>query len=197
MDTGRQLYCVKCNAGVPGLNDPTCPTCGKVRPADGWPSDPRLGAMVVGGQYRVVRRLGSGGFGVVYEVETALGGLRRAMKVLKQGWSDDGDISTRFVNEATILDRLSHPNIARCYTVGRLDDTREPYILMELVEGESIASLVWPRGAKEPRLVAPVLAARIGAQIASALTAAHQASLLHRDLKPENVLLCGGDQVVP
>lgn len=184
MTTTSERFCPNCNARL-GLDEPgACASCGRSRPPVGWPSDALLGQLVAGGQLRVQRRLGAGGFGVVYEVETVLGGLVRAMKVLSAHWLSSTDILERFVNEAVILDRLDHRHVARCHAIGRLENAGEPYMLLERVRGEKLSSLVRAAGS-----FAPERAMRVARQIATALGAAHGLNLLHRDLSPDNVLV--------
>ncbi len=150
--------------------------------------DPRIGQRVAGDQYRVLGRLGAGGFGVVYEVETAVGGLRRALKVLAARWITDERIRKGFVREAQVLEQVNHPNVARCYAAGHLGDDGELYLLLELIRGEGLRSLLTDSdGAMKP--LEPRRAVRLAKQIASALDAAHRAGVLHRDLKPDNVLV--------
>src|SRR5688572_27448121 len=111
MTPATVYYCNKCNSDIRDAEQAFCAACGMSKLPLGWPADRLLGRQVVGGQYRVCRRLGAGGFGVVYEIETVLGRLRRAMKVLYPQWSVNPEIQKRFINEAIILDRLNHPNI--------------------------------------------------------------------------------------
>jgi hemoglobin-like flavoprotein/tRNA A-37 threonylcarbamoyl transferase component Bud32 len=150
--------------------------------------DPRLGTLVAGGQYRVLQRLGQGGFGTVYLVETVVGGLRRALKVLHREWVADEAATRRFVNEALVLEQLNHPNIARCYAAGTLAEGDAPYLLLEFVDGVSLAGLLTaPEGQLAP--LPPLRAVRLAKQIASGLVAVHGQQLLHRDLTPQNVLV--------
>jgi hypothetical protein len=124
-------YCSKCQSLIPDLATPNCEQCGSKRPLVGWPEDPWVGKKVAGGQYRVLRRLGSGGFGVVYEVETLVGGLKRALKVLMEHWVMDEKVRHRFVNEAMVLEQINHPNVARCFSAGIMDDGAGLYLLFE------------------------------------------------------------------
>ncbi len=174
-------YCHECNEDLADDAHQFCGVCGATRPDAGWLNDTLVGTIVAGGQYKVRRRIGSGGFGIVYEVETVLGGLVRAMKVLGARWCRHEDVRRRFVNEAVVLDRLDHPNIARCYAVGTLEGTGQPFILMELIPGRDLTLAGAPL---EPRRVV-----ELGRQLALAIASAHSLRLLHRDLKPENILL--------
>ncbi len=179
-------FCYSCLAPMDALGDAHCPQCGLPRPSHGWPRDARLGTLVAGGQYRVLRRLGAGGFGVVYLVETVVGGLRRALKVLHTEWASDPAARDRFVNEALIVEQVNHPNVARCYAAGALDDDAL-YLLMELVEGIPLTALVEAGPARGP--LAPARAVRLAKQVASGLVAAHATRVLHRDLTPQNILV--------
>jgi hemoglobin-like flavoprotein/Ran GTPase-activating protein (RanGAP) involved in mRNA processing and transport len=142
--------------------------------------DARIGQLVAGQQYRVLRRIGAGGFGIVYEVETTVGALRRALKVLDARWVKDDEARARFINEALVLEEVHHPNVARCYAAGQLEDG-SPYLLFELIEGVELGSLETP--------LDPQRAVRLAKQIAAGIRAAHENGVLHRDLKPENILV--------
>ena len=179
-------YCHRCNATLDDDLTLSCPECASDPPAHGWPRDARLGRLVAGGQYRVLRRLGAGGFGSVYLVETVVGGLRRALKVLNAEWAADEEMRERFVNEALVLEQVNHPNVARCYAAGTLDDERALYLLLELVEGVPLGALVGPG-----RPVGPARAVNLAKQVASGLLVAHANGVLHRDLKPANILVVG------
>lgn len=178
-------FCGECSASIVDGTSSACPWCGSERTAEVWPEDRRLGEIVVGGQYRVLRRLGAGGFGVVYEVETVVGGLRRALKVLDPRWAGDEDVKARFINEALVLEEINHPNVARCYAVGTLD-SGEPYLLLELISGRSLKAIL---GSEHGTGFETRRAVRLAKQIAAGLVAAHGKGVLHRDLKPENVLV--------
>ncbi|MDH4067040.1 MAG: serine/threonine protein kinase, partial [Acidobacteriota bacterium] len=180
-------FCTGCLA-VLATDDTTCATCQAERPVLGWPRDRRLGATLAGGQYRAIRRLGRGGFGTVYLVESVVGGLRRALKVLHTEWASDPTMRDRFVHEAIVLEQIHHPNVARCYGVGTLDDECDLYLAIEYVEGPSIARAMGTDTASAAPMEV-TRAVRIARQVAAGLAAAHAVHVLHRDLKPENVLL--------
>jgi serine/threonine protein kinase/hemoglobin-like flavoprotein/Ran GTPase-activating protein (RanGAP) involved in mRNA processing and transport len=179
-----RTYCLKCQKTIPDASQEACGNCGQQIPGRGWPVDPLLGRTVAGGQYRVVCRLGSGGFGVVYEITTVVGGLRRALKVLREDWAQDQSIRERFINEAVTLERINHPNVARCFAAGTLDESGELYLLFELIDGVPLSELVDDGGK-----LTPLRAVRIARQVGSGLVAAHAKQVLHRDLKPANVMI--------
>jgi serine/threonine-protein kinase len=164
-------YCPACNHVTEG-GTPRCGSCAASRPDGGWPLDPRLQTIVAGGQYRVLRRLGAGGFGTVYEVETLVGGLRRALKVLHPERAQDARTRERFINVAIVLEQLNHPNVARCYAAGVLDGGHALYLLLELIDGVPLSSLL-EHADGTPAPFDPLRAARVGKQIASGLVAVH------------------------
>ena len=133
------------------------------------------------GPYEVLSALGAGGMGEVYRARDTRLSRDVAIKVLPQHLSSDPELRARFEREARAISRVSHPHICVLHDIGRDGDT--DYLVMELVEGESLADRL-TRGALP---VADVL--RIGAQVADALDRAHRAGVIHRDLKPGNVML--------
>jgi eukaryotic-like serine/threonine-protein kinase len=135
------------------------------------------------GGYEIVRLLGTGGMGEVYRAHDAKLGRAVAVKILPAFFTNDSDRVLRFQREAQALASLNHPHIAQIYALEGLDGGpgREPFIVMELVEGETLAERL-SRG----RLAMPE-ALPIAGQIAAALEAAHDRGLVHRDLKPENI----------
>jgi serine/threonine protein kinase len=135
------------------------------------------------GQYVVLRRLGRGSFGAVYEAEQPEIEQRVAIKVLHASCSATSDGVRRFVNEARAIGRISHPNIVQLFAFGRLDDGRA-YHVMERLEGSTLAAALAERGALPTPEALPLLW-----DIAHALDAAHAAGIVHRDLKPSNVFV--------
>ena len=134
-----------------------------------------------GERYRLVRRIASGGMGEVWEADDTVLGRRVALKVLVEELAADDRATRRFVREARATARLAHPNVARVYDFGR--DGGAPFLVMELLEGETLADRV----AAGP--LPPAEAARVAAAVADALDAAHQRGIVHRDVKPSNVML--------
>lgn len=145
-------------------------------------TDPRVGTTLLG-RLRVARVLGAGGMGVVYEVEHLVTGHRRALKVLHHDKSDDPKAVARLLREASIAGRVKSRCLVDTYDVGVLEDGA-PYLLMELLEGRTLAARLDAEG-----VLSPAEAIRIGEQIAKGLAAAHAAGVLHRDLTPKNVFL--------
>jgi eukaryotic-like serine/threonine-protein kinase len=136
---------------------------------------------VIAGKFRVVRPLGAGGMGRVYEVEHELTRHRRALKVLHAG--SGTDVVERFVREASAAARIGNPHVAQTFDAGRLDGG-EPYLLMELLDGETLESRLDRAGPIDPgELCALVHQACAGIQ------AAHEAGIVHRDLKPDNLFV--------
>jgi tRNA A-37 threonylcarbamoyl transferase component Bud32 len=133
--------------------------------------------------FEIVRLLGEGGMGAVYEAEHLLIRRRVAIKVLKAELVVDGELVQRFFNEARATSAIRHPNIVEVVDVGRLVGG-VPYLIMELLEGESLAQRL-------DRLTRLELSDALDFvdQAASALEAAHRAGIVHRDLKPENLFL--------
>ena len=137
------------------------------------------------GNYRVVRRLGEGGMGTVFEVEHAVLGRHYALKVLRAKVVErEATAAQRFLREARSAARVHHPNIVDVFDFGHLGDGR-PYFVMELLEGESLQDLI-ERG---PVPAQDVVA--IARQLASALGAVHERGVVHADVTPSNVLVVG------
>ena len=135
------------------------------------------------GSFRVTGLVGEGGMGQVYRAEHVLIGRKAAIKVLAPEVASDRDIVSRFFNEARAVNDIRHPNIVEVTDFGQFGN--QPYIVMELLEGETLEDRLARAGT-----IDPLAAAQIVAQIASAVGAAHEHGMVHRDLKPANIFLC-------
>ncbi len=144
---------------------------------------PPLRAVSVGHlveHYRVLRTLGEGGMGVVFEAEDEHLGRRVALKVLRHDGADP-HARARLIREARVAASVRHPSICQVYALGMLGPS--PFIAMELLDGESLAE----RLARGP--LPPAEALRLAVDVLDALTVLHEHGVVHRDLKPSNVFL--------
>jgi serine/threonine protein kinase len=160
--------------GNAGLEEPT----GGAEP-DG--AIVRIGTVV--DKYTIVRVLGRGGMGAVYEARHAKLARRVAIKFLLPEFAANRDVLRRFENEAKAAGGLEHPNLAAVTDFGRADDG-SPYLVMEFLEGEDCAKLLRRQGA-----LSVSRAANIVVQACRGLAVAHKATIVHRDLKPENLFV--------
>jgi serine/threonine protein kinase len=149
--------------------------------APGLASSSLVSGSLIAGKFRVVRELGVGGMGAVYEVEHELTKHRRALKVLRPGASSE--VVARFVREASAAARIGSAHVAQTFDAGRLDDG-SPYLLMELLEGETLEDRLLRVGR-----VAPGELADLVCQACEGVHAAHLAGIIHRDLKPGNLFV--------
>jgi serine/threonine protein kinase len=145
------------------------------------------GSSLLAGRYRLVERLGAGGMSVVWRGFDEVLGRQVAVKVLPPSTSADPSFRRRLRAEAQAAARLSHPHITNVYDYGEattVDGEPVPYVVMELIDGESLAAVL----ARVRRL--PWQAAvRITSEVAAALAAAHSRGIVHRDVTPANVML--------
>ncbi len=140
--------------------------------------------VIPGTVYRVIRPLGKGGMGEVYEVEHGMLGVRRALKVLARHYAGRQDLTERLRVEARGLARLKHPNLVEVYDLGIASDGRI-YFAMDLLSGTTLRAILSRRGA-----IGSELGVRVMGQALDGLHAAHCAGMLHRDIKPENIFVC-------
>ncbi|HQB43603.1 MAG TPA: serine/threonine-protein kinase, partial [Polyangiaceae bacterium] len=134
--------------------------------------------------YRIIRLIGQGGMGEVYEVEHDMLGTRRALKGLVKGFAGRTDLAERLRVEARGLARLRHPNLVEVYDLGTALDGRI-YFVMELLEGATLRAMLSDQG----RLSVSI-SVELMIQVLAGLQAAHGAGIVHRDVKPENVFVC-------
>jgi serine/threonine-protein kinase len=137
----------------------------------------------VAGQFRILQKIGAGGMGAVYKAEQPDMNRHVAIKILHPRYLSRADLVSRFRREARAMSHLSHPNTARVFLYGQLDDGA-CYFVMEYLEGRNLAQVVRAEGPMDP-----LRACRIMAQVCGALDEAHRGGIVHRDLKPENIFL--------
>jgi serine/threonine-protein kinase len=138
---------------------------------------------VVSGKYALHRLIGTGGAASVYEAENLLVGKRVALKRLSPALARVPALCSAFLAEARVAARVGHPNIADILDIG-IDRDGLPYIVMELIEGETLEQIIARRGP----LPVPY-ACELMLQVLAAVDAAHAAGIVHRDLKPANVIV--------
>ena len=143
---------------------------------------------VLGGRYRLVELLGQGGMATIYRATDSQLGRDVAVKILRPEYGRDPDFVARFRAEAQAVASLSNPNIVPVHDFGM--DPVGPYIVMSYVDGEDLATLLRRTGPLQPRQ-----AARIAAESARALAAAHARGIIHRDVKPGNIMLAQDGRV--
>ena len=139
------------------------------------------------GPYEIIAPLGAGGMGEVYRARDERLGRDVAIKVLPPEYSADPDRMRRFEQEARAAGMLNHPNITAVYDIGQHEGA--PYVVQELLEGETLRSML--AGGRIP----PRATVDYALQIAQGLAAAHEKGIVHRDLKPENLFLTGDGRI--
>ena len=137
---------------------------------------------VLGGRYRLIELLGQGGMATIYRARDQQLERDVAVKVLRPEYGRDPDFGSRFRQEAQSAASLNHPNIVSVFDYGQ--DPVGPFIVMELVDGEDLSQII-----KRSAPLGPRQAARLTAEVAHALSAAHERGIVHRDVKPGNVLV--------
>ncbi len=153
--------------------------------------DDRIFGSLLEGRWRIVRRIGKGGMGQVFQVVHAKMGMIRCVKILKPG--ADEVLVRRFEREVQLAQQIRHPNVIRIDDFG-IDRDMDPegglpYYVMEFAEGKSLRDLLAPGELPVAR------AARIIQQVARGVAAAHARNIIHRDIKPENVVVGDKDHV--
>lgn len=147
--------------------------------------DPFVGQEILGGQFRILQCIGSGGMGSVYRAEEPAMGREVAIKILHQKLKDRKDLASRFRREARAMSQLKHPNTARVFMYGELEESGSLYIVMEMLEGRNLNQTVKKSGPMPPERAIPILI-----PVCHALHEAHELGIIHRDLKPENIFIC-------
>jgi len=139
--------------------------------------------VVLDGKYALLREIGSGGSGTVYEAEHLVVGKFVAIKVMKREAFADPAHRDQFVTEARAAARIAHANVVDIHDLGLTPDG-VPYLVMELLRGETLEDIIDARGA-----LPPTYACELMLQVLAALSAAHAQGFLHCDLKPANVMI--------
>jgi eukaryotic-like serine/threonine-protein kinase len=136
------------------------------------------------GRYRIIRLLGEGGMGAVYEAEQDQPRRHVALKVIKAAWASP-ELLQRFVQESHVLGRLHHPGIAQIYEAGSADTGfgRQPFFAMELIHGKPLVEYA------EEHKLSTRQRLELMIQVCDAVQHAHQRGIIHRDLKPGNILV--------
>ena len=170
------------------LEPPSRPSAGYAatiqRSGKSGDSDPAyLPGTLLAGRYRVVRLLGEGGMGSVYEAEHLALGRRVAVKVMRRRYADQKAMVERFGVEARSASKVAHPNVVQVFDYGTTE-AGEGFLVMELLAGAPLSDVVKKQGPLELGRVISILA-----EVATALRAAHQSGIIHRDLKPANIFL--------
>ena len=167
---------------------------GGIEPPRPHPGSGRLGpGDAFGMRYRIIRELGAGGMGVVYQAWDEVLGVAVAMKVIRRTRDVTPaalqDVERRFKRELLLARQVTHRNVVRIHDLGDVDGTK--YITMTFVDGEDLATLLQKEGTLPvPRVL------RLARQIASGLEAAHEANVVHRDLKPANIMVDADDHAL-
>src|SRR6266568_4098545 len=181
---------------TPAAIDETLPQVGETTPAGprgrAAPLTYKAGDRVAE-RYRIVRALGEGGMGEVYEAEDLLLKERLALKTLRGPVADDEATVARFKREIQLARKVTHPNVCRLFDVGidRRAGGEVAFLTMELLDGETLAARLKRAGPMSTAEALPIVE-----QVAAALAAAHEAGIIHRDLKCANVILVGSRAVV-
>jgi serine/threonine-protein kinase len=143
--------------------------------------DPLVGQTLLG-KLKVLRRLGAGGMGAVYEVEHTMTRHHRALKLLHAHVADNSEIVARFLREATVAGTLKTKHVVETFDAGVLDDG-STYVLMEMLEGRSLSEVFEQEKLPPARVVSLVWEACEGLEVA------HRGGIVHRDLKPDNLFV--------
>jgi len=136
------------------------------------------------GEFRIIGRLAAGGMGAVYTAEQISTGRQRALKVMLPNLVGSQELRDKFMLEARVGGKIQSEHVVEVVAAGVDAASGSPWLAMELLQGEDLASAIKQRGRYSPREMAEILA-----QVCHAVGAAHAAGIVHRDLKPENIFL--------
>jgi serine/threonine protein kinase len=146
--------------------------------------DPFIGRDILDGQFQILQKIGKGGMGAVYKALQPAMNRMVAVKILHPKLTSRKDLASRFRREARAMSHLAHPNTAKVFLYGELEDG-SLYIVMEFLEGKNMNQTVRSEGPMSLERAVHILS-----QVCPALEEAHRAGMIHRDLKPENLFLC-------
>ena len=184
---GGTHFCPQCLEKISAELE-VCAKCKLPRPPSGWPRDPSVGRLVQQ-KYRLLERLGSGGFAVVYRATQLQGELdlgQVALKFLRPQMAENESVRRRFINEARAARKVGSPHAVKVFDLG-FDEEGVPFMAMEYLGGRSLEREVSQRGVLPAARVV-----EIGLQVAGALAECHGLGIIHRDLKPDNLILLEG-----
>jgi len=147
--------------------------------------DPLIGRDLLNGQFQIVRKIGTGGMGAVYEASQPSVNGKVAVKILHAKLANRKDLVSRFHREAAAMSHLTHPNTVKVLVYGEDEKDGLLYIVMEYLEGKNLNQTVRAEGPLPAERAIPLLV-----QACHALQEAHEKGIVHRDLKPENIFVC-------
>ncbi|MFZ4859443.1 MAG: protein kinase domain-containing protein [Desulfuromonadaceae bacterium] len=139
------------------------------------------------GRYEIIKEVGKGSMGVVYQARDPQIDRLVAIKVLRKDRVNDDTILKMFLKEARIVGKLAHPNIVAIFDVG--EERGDVYIAMEFLEGMALSDVIKQQRLNQQEIIA------VGTQIAETLNYAHQKGVVHRDIKPSNIIVLNDGQV--
>src|SRR6188768_2502588 len=148
------------------------------------PKDQFIGREILGGEYLVLEKIGTGGMGSVYKASQPAMNRMVAIKILHPKLANRKDLTSRFRREARAMSQLTHPNTVKVFVYGELEEDGSLYIVMEMLEGRNLNQTVRKDGPIPAERAIPILI-----QVCGALQEAHSQGIIHRDLKPENIFL--------
>ncbi|MEI9938134.1 MAG: serine/threonine-protein kinase [Pseudomonadota bacterium] len=148
------------------------------------PKDPFIGREILGGEYLILEKIGTGGMGSVYKASQPAMNRMVAIKILHPKLANRKDLTSRFRREARAMSQLTHPNTVKVFVYGELEEDGSLYIVMEMLEGKNLNQAVRKDGPIPTERAIPILI-----QVCGALQEAHELGIVHRDLKPENIFL--------
>ena len=177
---GGELYCARCETSY--ASGTACPRDGAPLLALVAAPDPLVGREL-DGRFTILEKLGQGGMGCVYRAAQHSVNREVAIKVVHANLVSDPAVIKRFLREAKLASRLSHPNAVSVMDFGQTDDGLF-YLVMELLDGKTLDAELEHHGTFDARKLI-----RVGMAVCDALEAAHALSIIHRDLKPSNIMM--------